>query len=104
MQRQRLAIRKRRLDGPQSRMKRLHDEQRLPHGVRDHVGVREAILLKLTVKDLDLKLKCRGIGRGPEECLLVADTCFTQRRVANSREMIAAEHVAELVLVPEPLV
>src|SRR2546423_1471311 len=85
-------------------MQLLHHRQSLPGSVGNHVGVREPVLLELSVKNFDLQLKGGGIRGAPDDRLFVTDTSFTQSGVSNAREMIAAEHVAELVLVAKPLV
>src|SRR5204862_3067206 len=85
-------------------MELLHHRQRLSGGVCDHVRVRKAVLSEVPVEDLDLQLERRRIRRTPDDRLRVTDARFLQTSVANARQMIAAEHVPELVLIPEFLV
>src|SRR6266513_2070246 len=85
-------------------MELLHYRQRLSGGVGDHVRVRKAVLSEVPVEDLDLQLERRRIRRTPDDCLLVADARLSQPCIANPGQMIAAEHVPELVLVAELLI
>src|SRR6185436_20776401 len=85
-------------------MQLLHHRQRLTRRVRDHVGVGKSVLLKVSVEYLDLQLERRSVRCGPEQRFLLADTSLSQSGVSDAREMKPAEHVPELVLIPEPLI
>src|ERR1700738_3368759 len=97
-------IGERRLDDSEAGMQLLHHRQRLSGRVRDHVRVREPVLLELPIEDLDLKLKRSGISGAPDYSLLRTHTRQAQALVTEASEVKTAEHVAEFVLIAELLV
>src|SRR5688500_8022280 len=79
----------------------MEDGDGRPCCIREQVRVGETVLLEHAIPDLDLELKSRRISRAPCHCSRLRYTRAPQECCAEPCEVITAEQMTPLVLVPE---
>src|SRR4029078_13080275 len=97
-------VRDQRLDGTWARMRLMQNCERRSRSVRAKICIGESVFCVPAAIDLYLELEDRRVRCAPRYRFRLRNTCASQKRIAESREVISTGCVSKLVLVAKILI